>query len=911
MEIGAGTMDLGVQTHFSQGWNPNLITKLKALGVSEIRDSQPWAGVEKQAGTYSYSTGLTNYMALAKDDGISALLTFSSANALYDGGHTPYTEAGRKAYAAYIVDVLTKYAGQIEEVEIWNEFNNAGAFTGPAAANKAAAYTALLKTVYETVKPLFPDVEILGGSTNSVGTGSLESVFKLGALDYMDGVVVHPYRATAEGLDGELIHLQEVMARYGAVKPIYATEFGSQFDDPADVPDFMLKMATLMSSAHVAEAYWYALIDQKFFANMGLLTTAGEAKPAAAAFIFLQDTLLPLGDAVRVDVGDPQALIYRFGTDTYVIWGSARDIRFDGGGQFYDARGEAIAAPPSIGDAPVVFKGTGFNLGADRVVADSLYDYDQGVFQYFVKNAAGVHVELGLIDWEWTSYLGNKWTKPLRVNADSIAPAGTGAAPLQVVERYVSDRTQTIEIDASWQLGGTGGDGVDLHILVNGREIITKLVTDAFSLVDFRLTLEQGDMVDFALGPNQAVGGDSTARRITITRVETGLTLDGTAANDVLRGGTGNDALRGAAGRDSLIGGDGDDLLAGGAGHNRLDGGAGFDTAIYADAPSAIKVKGNIVSGPAYDTLVSVEAVIGTDFGDKFHGSVQSEQLYGGGGDDLFQVAGGHHLFDGGDGIDTVSFADWSSGVVLSLAERGEQVIDATTTLRLAGIETLIGSDFADSLRADITGSRLQGAKGDDLLIGGGGGDMLLGGAGTDTASYAGAQAGVTVSLDLATAQNTIGAGLDTLGSIERLVGSNFADRLTGSRFADAIAGGAGNDRIAGGMGADVLTGGGGADRFIFAALSDSRVKAPDMILDFSHGQGDRIDLSAIDANTVLKGDNSFALVNAFTLQAGQLLVVPDDGGFLVSGDVNGDGIADFALHVVADYRPGASDFWL
>ena len=41
------------------------------------------------------------------------------------------------------------------------------------------------------------------------------------------------------------------------------------------------------------------------------------------------------------------------------------------------------------------------------------------------------------------------------------------------------------------------------------------------------------------------------------------------------------------------------------------------------------------------------------------------------------------------------------------------------------------------------------------------------GAAGSDTASYADATAGVTVSLAIATAQNTIGAGTDTL-SISR-----------------------------------------------------------------------------------------------------------------------------------------------
>ena len=52
---------------------------------------------------------------------------------------------------------------------------------------------------------------------------------------------------------------------------------------------------------------------------------------------------------------------------------------------------------------------------------------------------------------------------------------------------------------------------------------------------------------------------------------------------------------------------------------------------------------------------------------------------------------------------------------------------------------------------------------------------------GTDTASYVGAVAGVTVALATAAAQNTGGDGTDTLSSIENLIGSSFADTLSGT----------------------------------------------------------------------------------------------------------------------------------
>jgi hypothetical protein len=65
---------------------------------------------------------------------------------------------------------------------------------------------------------------------------------------------------------------------------------------------------------------------------------------------------------------------------------------------------------------------------------------------------------------------------------------------------------------------------------------------------------------------------------------------------------------------------------------------------------------------------------------------------------------------------------------------------------------------------------------------------MLDGGVGTaDTASYATAGSGVTVSLAIAGPQDTMGAGVDTLIGIERLIGSSGNDTLTGDGLANRI----------------------------------------------------------------------------------------------------------------------------
>ena len=86
---------------------------------------------------------------------------------------------------------------------------------------------------------------------------------------------------------------------------------------------------------------------------------------------------------------------------------------------------------------------------------------------------------------------------------------------------------------------------------------------------------------------------------------------------------------------------------------------------------------------------------------------------------------------------------------------------------------------------------------------------------------------------------------------------------------------------------------------------------APDHILDFSHAQGDKIDLSGIDAITATTANDAFKLVSIFSHHAGELIYTAHDGGVLVQGDINGDGHADFAIDVLGVTSLVASDFIL
>jgi Ca2+-binding RTX toxin-like protein len=114
-----------------------------------------------------------------------------------------------------------------------------------------------------------------------------------------------------------------------------------------------------------------------------------------------------------------------------------------------------------------------------------------------------------------------------------------------------------------------------------------------------------------------------------------------------------------------------------------------------------------------------------------------------------------------------------------------------------------------------------------------------------------------------------------------------------------------------------VLTGGIGADTFVFAAATDSRGANWDSITDFTQGT-DKINLSALDADLLLAGDQSFSFIGSagFGHHAGELRVSSSTPGVLrVLADVDGNGTADFELRL--DLGAGitgpltASDFLL
>ncbi|MGO4128888.1 calcium-binding protein [Inquilinus sp. YAF38] len=460
-------------------------------------------------------------------------------------------------------------------------------------------------------------------------------------------------------------------------------------------------------------------------------------------------------------------------------------------------------------------------------------------------------------------------------NVETIEFEALGGSDLVTVNNLAGTAVKHVEIDLAGVHDGTAADGVEDTVIVNGA---------AAGAADV-ITLSQT-----GIGADATVVVNGLAAQTTIQHFDAGdhLTVDGLGGNDrldaralpqsmvlVLDGGEGNDTLIGSAGADLLLGGAGNDIVVGAKGDDTAFLGAGDDTFFWAP-------------GEGSDT---VEGGLGTD-DLAFLGAGAAETV------DILANFGR-----------TTFFRDIASiNMDLNDVERIQFTAlggaDQVRVHDLTGTEiTRIGIDLA----ATVGGTTGDGAVDSVSVEGTAGIDKI-------SLSSSGAAIGVgglpwTVSITHSEATDLLtvdaGAGDDVIN----------AAAVAAGKISLTMSGGAGNDKLVGSAGTDTIIGGAGADRFQFNLVSDSVVgPKADRITDFSHAQGDKIDLSPIDADTALAGNQAFHFIGTglFTHHAGELrFAITSPTTTTIAGDVNGDGVSDFHVVLSGTVALTAADFVL
>lgn len=395
-----------------------------------------------------------------------------------------------------------------------------------------------------------------------------------------------------------------------------------------------------------------------------------------------------------------------------------------------------------------------------------------------------------------------------------------------------------------------------------------------------------------------------------------GLTLIGTSANETFIGSDLNDFIDGRGGDDSLFGLAGNDVLIGGGGNDLIDGGDGLDVVDYSGTTSGgitVNLGSGFASGGSdvgVDSLVSIEFVHGTVFGDTLTGSSGDNIFKSGGGSDLMTGGGGNDLYViegvGGPAILTVNDSgDSSPADVLELGSPGNDALPIDFDYTVSGSNLTIRHVLGDPANEQLT---------------------ILSHLTTGTIEFFAFIdpdiASSSLSLQLhtggGTANGTTGADFIAVGDAvgTTVNGGDGNDFLIGNGGSDVIAGGLGADEINGNGGGDTLDGGAGDDNYLIiptaatteiitdSAGTDSievggtigfkaRNNGTDLILEFTNGATasvlSHLSGSPVEILEIVDGLATYLLATGTSGTAGSDLIAGGTGTQTLTGAAGDD----------------------
>jgi Ca2+-binding RTX toxin-like protein len=496
-----------------------------------------------------------------------------------------------------------------------------------------------------------------------------------------------------------------------------------------------------------------------------------------------------------------------------------------------------------------------------------------------VGNAADNHLAGGASNDALSGGLGN-----------DVLVGGGGADMLDG-----GDGTDTSDYSASAAgvtvdlIGGTGAGGdAEADTLTSIERVVGSAFSDTLISAAIGSTLQGGAGDDVYIVDGDGVTVIEAAGEGN-DEIRTSASVYSIAANGNVErltySGIENSVLTGNSANNTITGGSGDDILIGGAGADTLKGGSGSDSASYATATAAITINLNTgvhTGDAAGDTFDSIEAFIGTNYGDTFFATSSNDIFNGGAGTDTINYSlsdasvnvnlstnsysGGYadgdtltavervvgsafsdtlasstagHTLAGGAGNDVYVIGNQSVSVTEASGGGDDEIQTTLATYTMASYANVERLTYTGVANATLTGNSgnnvITGSTGNDTLRGGGGADVLTGGGGTDTASYSTANAAVTI--DLVNGLHTGDAAGDSFDSIEAFTGSNYNDRFIASSAADTLNGGAGNlDSI------DYSLSGGAVSVDLNAAVQSGGDAAGDRLTGFERVVGSAFD---------------------------------------------------------------------
>ena len=448
----------------------------------------------------------------------------------------------------------------------------------------------------------------------------------------------------------------------------------------------------------------------------------------------------------------------------------------------------------------------------------------------------------------------------------SAAMQVAGPGDTIILETGYSNETATVNFTNMTINGSVGSSGIKL-VLAVGVPTVTLTGTAPISIFDALdgngIVGNAGDNRITVSGGVDAVDGGLGMDRLIVNYVHaTGAVTGDSTSNFTEAGGGGRSVTvtDGTIENFTILTGSGADTITTGAGNDFIKTGNGAGTI------NAGQGSNTIITGHNADTITAL------DGGNFINAGNGKNTITSGGGDDIIQTGINSDTITAGGGNDRITLrggtdsANAGAGIDLLIIDYSRDTLDVVGGITGGNLKTgYVGHlddgnlniiNFQTSERFAITTGR-----GNDHIRTGNGTDVLSGGIGRDV--------------------------------------------LTAGGGDDKVFGGAGADRLIGGAGDDILTGGAGADHFVFRSVATAFTTADDTIKGFGHGM-DVINLSGIDADSHTIGDQAFHFIgDQLFSQTGDLRYHLG----VISGDTDGDGLADFSIRIANDAVLTQSDF--
>lgn len=317
---------------FRPSWNQEEIGKIASIGFRMIRTGLGCNHKADGKGAYDFST-VDSLMTMLDEKGIRPIFALNGNN--FDGGVSPHTDAGRNEFARYAGSAAAHFKGRGVIWKIWNEPNLAQYWKPKPSAED---YTRLVIAASKAIHAADPKAIAIGPNMCGNGFGFLEKCCKLGLLDHIDAVSVHPYSCkTPEAAIAYYKTVLDVTRRYspaGKELPIVCEEWGFTSDKgmtPEQQAAVAVRMMLVNQMCGVRLTAWFSWLDKgdKPPHHYGLASSDQKPKPSYNAMRTLIQQLKDYHWENRIQpFGDDYVLLFKNGGKYKIaIWTAGQPHR--------------------------------------------------------------------------------------------------------------------------------------------------------------------------------------------------------------------------------------------------------------------------------------------------------------------------------------------------------------------------------------------------------------------------------------------------------------------------------------------------------------------------------------------------------------------------------------------------------